>query len=89
MTIFPVVSSNSKMDVIFLVDLQQHCYFVKRTKNHMLPVYFKPNLLGRYHVTQIRNVDGDLHVSSKPHTAGLPKTRGQGTQSCVKSQIWE
>lgn len=40
-------------------------YHIKRTKNHMIPVYFKMDHLGHRPHTKIRYVEGNIWVNSK------------------------
>lgn len=35
-------------------------YFVKRTKNHMLPIYLRIGFRGNRRLTTIRNIEGDI-----------------------------
>lgn len=49
-------------------------YFVRRSRNHLLPVYVHSEIRGPRFITRVRNVEGDLwalHNDLKKHLEGL------------------
>ena len=38
-------------------------YYIRRTRNHMLPVYLETHKISRQVTTKVRNVIGDMRVS--------------------------
>ncbi|XP_046582015.1 39S ribosomal protein L49, mitochondrial-like [Haliotis rubra] len=52
-------------------------YFVKRTKNHMLPLYMQTTHAGNRHMVMIRKVEGDIWAFESDIRQHLEKVSGK------------
>lgn len=48
--------------ILFEESATQWPYYVRRTRNHMMPVYMLTKAGGSQHITKIGKIDGDIWV---------------------------
>ncbi|XP_037036867.1 probable 39S ribosomal protein L49, mitochondrial [Bradysia coprophila] len=68
-----------------------HPYFVRRTKNHMIPVYLEKFFRGQRHITKLQKIQGDIWMLERELSACIEARVGKKIATRVNElsgQIW-